>query len=114
MLLFHTSTPLLTPSFLHPHPISHPKPFYHPHPCTSQYKHVIFEGGDGDGAGTIYSASIPIEMAMDPRRDVLLCTGMNGESLPRSHGGPLRVLVPGVIGARQVGFDESGGGGGGI
>jgi len=34
---------------------------------------------------------------------LLLCRfTMNGEPLPRDHGAPLRVIVPGVAGARQV------------
>ena len=27
---------------------------------------------------------------------------MNGQPLPRDHGFPLRVIVPGVVGARNV------------
>lgn len=27
---------------------------------------------------------------------------MNGETLPRDHGFPVRVIVPGVVGARNV------------
>jgi sulfite oxidase len=33
---------------------------------------------------------------------VLLAWGMNGAPLPRIHGGPVRVVVPGYIGARSV------------
>lgn len=33
---------------------------------------------------------------------VLLAWGMNGAPLPRAHGAPLRVVVPGYIGARSV------------
>jgi sulfite oxidase len=33
---------------------------------------------------------------------VLLAFQMNGEELPRDHGFPLRVIVPGVVGARSV------------
>ena len=34
--------------------------------------------------------------------EVLLAWAMNGESLPAAHGAPLRVIVPGYIGARSV------------
>lgn len=39
---------------------------------------------------------------MDPRGDVILAYEMNGIPLPRDHGYPLRVIVPGVVGARNV------------
>lgn len=35
-------------------------------------------------------------------RDVLLVYEMNGKPLPVDHGFPLRVLVPGAVGARSV------------
>lgn len=38
----------------------------------------------------------------DPARCVMLADTMNGENLPDEHGGPLRVIVPGFIGARSV------------
>ena len=34
--------------------------------------------------------------------EVLLAWQMNGQPLPRTHGGPVRVVVPGYIGARSV------------
>jgi sulfite oxidase len=34
--------------------------------------------------------------------EVLLAWQMNGQPLPRIHGGPVRVTVPGYIGARSV------------
>ena len=67
-----------------------------------QIKHVQFEGYDQDIAGEHYGASIPIDIAMRPGGDVLLAYEMNGEELPRDHGHPVRVVVPGVVGARNV------------
>ncbi|XP_053147238.1 sulfite oxidase, mitochondrial isoform X2 [Hemicordylus capensis] len=64
--------------------------------------HVCFEGLDKDPSGTVYGASIPFKKAMSPEGDVLLAYEMNGEELPQDHGFPLRVIVPGVVGARNV------------
>jgi sulfite oxidase len=47
-----------------------------------------------------YGSSIPLSKAMSA--EVLLAWEMNSEPLPRVHGGPVRVLVPGYIGARSV------------
>ena len=44
--------------------------------------------------------SIPLEKAQS--EEVLLATELNGAPLPPLHGGPLRLLVPGYIGARSV------------
>jgi len=49
-----------------------------------------------------YETSIPASTAFDRRRDVLLAYEMNGRDLPTDHGYPLRVVVPGTVGARQV------------
>lgn len=55
-----------------------------------------------DATSAPYAASIPLYKALDPRGDVLLAYEMNGEPLPRDHGYPVRVVVPGVVGARHV------------
>lgn len=69
---------------------------------SDEHSHVILEGYDTDPTSTPYAASIPLSKAMDPRGDVILAYEMNGEPLTRDHGFPLRVIVPGVVGARNV------------
>ena len=63
--------------------------------------HVAFEGLD-NVKGAPYGGSIPIEKALNVTEEVLLAYEMNGEPLPRDHGYPVRVIVPGYIGARFV------------
>lgn len=55
-----------------------------------------------DPTATPYAASIPLAKAMDPRGDVILAYEMNGRPINRDHGYPIRVVVPGVVGARNV------------
>ncbi len=47
-----------------------------------------------------YFESLPAYMARDPL--VLLATGLNGQPLPREHGGPLRLVVPFLQGYKSV------------
>ncbi|KAL3378998.1 hypothetical protein AABB24_004760 [Solanum stoloniferum] len=67
-------------------------------------KHVEFVSIDKckEENGGPYKASIPLSQATNPEADVLLAYEMNGEPINRDHGYPLRVVVPGVIGARSV------------
>lgn len=65
--------------------------------------HVAFDAPDvAEEARPIqpYGSSIPLSKALSP--EVLLAWQMNSEPLPRAHGGPVRVVVPGFIGARSV------------
>lgn len=72
-------------------------------------KHIEFVSIDKckEENGGPYKASIPLSHATNPLADVLLAYEMNGESLNRDHGYPLRVIVPGVIGARSVKWLDS-------
>jgi sulfite oxidase len=66
-------------------------------------QHVSFLGLDAIHKGRErieFGGSIPIEKAMSA--EVLLAYEMNGQPLSPHHGFPLRVLVPGYIGARSV------------
>lgn len=65
-------------------------------------RHVHFEGLDKEITGSAYGASIPINKAVSEEGDVLLAYEMNGKAIPADHGFPIRVVVPGVVGARSV------------
>lgn len=55
---------------------------------------LICEGEDG------YTDSFPIERALSP--EPMIVWAMNGELLPRLHGTPVRLIVPGLYGIKNV------------
>lgn len=55
---------------------------------------LIFTGAEG------YTDSIPVDKGLQD--DTLVVFGMNGESLPREHGFPARIIVPGIYGMKNV------------
>jgi sulfite oxidase len=59
-------------------------------------KHLRMESLDG------MKASINMEKATNPYGDVIIAYEMNDEALPRDHGFPLRVIVPGFAAVRNV------------
>ncbi len=71
-------------------------------------RHVAFVGRDVSPEADppqAYGGSIELRKAL--REEVLLAWEMNGAALEAVHGAPLRVVVPGYIGARSVKWLES-------
>ena len=68
----------------------------------SPFQHLQLEGYDQDETGYTYGGSIPWLKAVDGLSEVILAYEMNGEDLPRDHGFPVRIIIPGNVGARQV------------
>uniref|UniRef100_A0A7S3LNJ1 Cytochrome b5 heme-binding domain-containing protein n=1 Tax=Aplanochytrium stocchinoi TaxID=215587 RepID=A0A7S3LNJ1_9STRA len=58
--------------------------------------HVIFEGDDE------YETSTPLAHVLKASNDCILATKMNGKPLTPDHGYPVRAILPGVAGARNV------------
>ncbi|WP_432560801.1 molybdopterin-dependent oxidoreductase [Kineococcus sp. SYSU DK003] len=65
---------------------------------------LLAEVGAGDGADMLFATSTdgftlsaPLAEATDGR-DAMLVVGMNGEPLPREHGFPVRMVIPGLYG----------------
>ena len=64
-------------------------------------KHMLFNGADTPpGTMPDFTRTVPMQKALDP--DTLLAFEMNGETLPVSHGYPLRLIVPGWAGDSWV------------
>ena len=45
-----------------------------------------------------WTAGTPVPVVLEPDRGALLAVAMNGEALPREHGFPVRMVVPGLYG----------------
>ncbi|GAA94704.1 uncharacterized protein L969DRAFT_87572 [Mixia osmundae IAM 14324] len=49
-----------------------------------------------------FASSIPLSEILSGACPVMLALKMNSDDLPLEHGGPLRIIAPGLIGARSV------------
>ncbi len=61
---------------------------------------VLLVGLDTEAPEGGFRFVLPVEKAMDP--DTLLAYSLNGETLPRDHGFPVRALVPGWVGSANI------------
>jgi DMSO/TMAO reductase YedYZ molybdopterin-dependent catalytic subunit len=66
---------------------------------------LLLDAGVAPGADQLLSTSAdgwtagtPTAVVLEPDRGALLAVGMNGEALPREHGFPVRMVVPGLYG----------------
>eukprot|EP00743_Colponemidia_sp_Colp-15_P008859 GILK01009669.1.p1 GENE.GILK01009669.1~~GILK01009669.1.p1 ORF type:complete len:854 (-),score=107.20 GILK01009669.1:121-2682(-) len=64
-------------------------------------RYVCFEGSDQLPNG-FYGTSIRLGVAMDPTNDIIIAYKMNGHHLTPDHGFPIRVVIPGYVGGRNV------------
>jgi len=60
-------------------------------------RHIHFAGADQP-----FDSSVPVEKALSRFGDVMLAYEMNGQPLPREHGGPIRIICPGHLAARST------------
>ena len=67
---------------------------------TDDAANVLLIGLDTESPEEGFRRVLSAEKALHP--DTLLAYGMNGETLPRDHGFPLRALVPGWVGSTNV------------
>ena len=61
---------------------------------------VLLVGLDTESPEEGFRYVLPIEKAMHP--DTLLAYALNGETLPKDHGFPLRAVVPGWVGSSHI------------
>jgi len=73
-------------------------------PAPEKATQIGLLGYDHDEVGNQYCCSFPFDKGVDPFGDVILAYEMNGEDIPRSHGYPVRCIVPGHAGARNCKF----------
>jgi DMSO/TMAO reductase YedYZ molybdopterin-dependent catalytic subunit len=59
---------------------------------TAQASQLVGRSVDG------WTAGMPMEWVMDPDREPMIAVQMNDEPLPRAHGYPARLIVPGLFG----------------
>ena len=64
--------------------------------------YIQFEAYDHDETDVHFGGSAPIQKVVDGLGDAIFAYEMNGEPLPRDHGYPVRVILPGHAGCRQV------------
>ncbi|MCJ1382051.1 hypothetical protein MMC17_005163 [Xylographa soralifera] len=64
--------------------------------------HVAFASHQECQEESWYGGSIELDRAMCEDADVLLALEMNGQTLSDTHGYPVRIIVPGIAGARSV------------
>lgn len=64
-------------------------------------RYVCFEGADKLPNG-YYGTSIKLNWCMSPDRGVMVAHKMNGCTLHKDHGKPVRIIIPGQIGGRSV------------
>ena len=70
------------------------------HPDAEHVEFLAADIAQGAAPAQPYGSSIPVEKAL--AGEVLLAWAMNGEPLPAAHRAPVRIVVPGYIGARSV------------
>ncbi|CAL8149154.1 unnamed protein product [Orchesella dallaii] len=75
------------------------KPEAYKHP---EKFHVKFDGLDTDQSGECYGASVPLSYLLDGNFDAILAYEMNDKPIPIDHGFPIRIVLPGIVGARSV------------
>ncbi|GMF48614.1 unnamed protein product [Phytophthora fragariaefolia] len=67
-------------------------------------KQIRFEALDTDAEGGAFGTSISAATALDREVGVILAYEMNSAPIPKEHGFPLRVVVPGTTGSGNVKF----------